>query len=368
MPSILQATCLSPKKSLRSQLFSSFGLAAFLSLFLVVFSSSLAIHRSGDDVKRYSEQLIRKQVEKSLLRSSELVAEKYSSRIASIESTLQLLVEAVRDRIVGYPSMPGWEDGMYVPFQDYYYLDEIRLKNSSSRQQNRYPLSQPPAPFDWKIRKEKMSLYTDSRINAFKDILYSTKSASYHMPGICDESSATAVALGCTEEQNNVTSGGIFPSSTHEGLYKATGDLSVFMKPLYEANRELLKLQIIFFNEGAGTTLQYPAGPIAPLVPTYTSTGCDWMAQMKNPYTGSPFATVGEVSKCRYEGIEVESRFYNPMETGIPEYILKNGKSPAKTPTDEGHGSTRVAWQGPLLASDNKTAILRAGKAVYDRL
>lgn len=121
MPSLLQATCLSPKKSLQTQLFSSFGLPAFLSLFVVVLSSCIAIKTSGEDVKQYSRDLMTEQVQQSLLRSGELVAEKYSSRIASVEATLQILVEAVRDRIVGYPTEEGWDRGKHVPFRDYYF-------------------------------------------------------------------------------------------------------------------------------------------------------------------------------------------------------------------------------------------------------
>ncbi|KAG7360307.1 hypothetical protein IV203_035406 [Nitzschia inconspicua] len=359
MPSMLQATCLSPKKSLRTQLFSSFGLAAFLSLFVMVVSSCIAIVTSGEDVKRYARDLMTQQVQERLIRSGELVAEKYSSRIASVEGTLQLLVEAVRDRIVGYPSEEGWEDARHVPFRDYYY--DI---DPSTRQEFAYPLAQPPVPLDWSVERERYSPFSDSRLLAFPEMLFSTESAAYHFPGTCDPTSGENSLL-CFEQNNNVTTGGIFPSVSHEGLYKATGDISVFMKPLYEADPELLNLQVLFYNDGAGSTLKFPAGPVIPLTRTYVSQGCDWIAELQNPYTGKNFGTPEDAAKCRSG--EVESRYYNSMETGTAEFILKNGLAASKTATSVDNAITGVAWQGALAASDNRTAILRAGKAIYDR-
>ncbi|KAL3920016.1 MAG: hypothetical protein SGARI_007050 [Bacillariaceae sp.] len=151
----------------------------------------------------------------------------------------------------------------------------------------------------------------------FDDMLVSTAYASYHMPGICDPE-ANADNLLCQVGFNNVTSGGIFPSTNHEGLYRSTGDLSVFMKPLYEADSELLQLQVLFFNEGAGSSLKFPAGPVAPLTPSYDSSGCDWITNLTNPYTGKAFA------KCRV-GAKIDSRHYNSMEAGAAEFILRNG-------------------------------------------
>jgi hypothetical protein len=357
MPSLLKATCLSPKKSLRTQLFSSFGLAAFLSLFVVVFSSCIAIKTNGEDVKKYSRDLMTQQVQQSLLRSGELLAEKYSSRIASVEETLQILVEAVRDRVVGYPTEEGWDEGKHVPFRDYYYGID------NTRQEFRYPLSQPPVPLDWSIKREAASELMDSRISSFGDVLQSTKTAAYHFPGTCDVSANTNL---CTEQHNNVTTGGIFPSFTHEGLYKATGDIAVFMKPLYEADPELLQLQVMFFNGGAGSTLKFPAGPVAPLKKTYVSKGCNWITGLKNPHTGKAFGNLEDVEKCRTAG-DVDSHHYNSMETGTAEYILNYSHSLGTIATTLDDNTSGVAWEGPLLASDNATVVLRAGKAIYDR-
>lgn len=294
------------------------------------------------------------------------MAEQFSSRIASVEGTLQLLVEAVRDRIVGYPTEEGWEEGRHVPFRDYYYASG---GDDDTGQEFKYPLSQPPVPLDWSVQREETSSeFSDLRISAYPDILLSTQSAAYHFPGTCDVSSNTA-SLECTERNNNVTTGGIFPSTTHEGLYRATGDISVFMKPLYEADPELLQLQVVFYNSGAGSTLKFPAGPVAPLQQTYVSRGCDWITDLENPYTGMPYGSAEEAKKCRAPGA-VESRYYNPMETGTAEFILtnnNNGPSPVKTPTSSDDQSNRIAWEGPLFASDNTTTILRAGKAIYDR-
>lgn len=292
MPSILQATCLSPKRTLRTQLFSSFGIAAFLTLFVAVLTSCLAIHKAGEDVKGFSKGLMQEQVRRSLLRSSELLAEKVGSRTDSVDATVQILVEAVMDRIVGYPTFPNWDDGMYVPFEDYYYAhntttpDELDNNNNNDShaggRRYRYPLQESPAPLDWDVIPDGLDgpssgtlEYTDGRIRDFKGLL-STRSGSYHMPGSCNPD---LDGVKCSTQYNNVTTGGIHPTETHYGIYQATGDLSVFMKALYESDPELLKIQILFFNEGAGSTLQFPAGTIPPLMDTYTSHGCDWMVR-----------------------------------------------------------------------------------------
>jgi hypothetical protein len=141
----------------------------------------------------------------------------------------------------------------------------------------------------------------------FQDMLLSTESAAYHFPGTCDLSSPKTNPLLCTERHNNVTTGGIFPSTTHEGLYKATGDIAVFMKPIYEADPELLQLQVIFYNDGAGSTFKFPARPVAPLKQTYVSKGCGWIAGLMNPFTGNPYGSLEDVAKCRTTGY-VESQ------------------------------------------------------------
>jgi hypothetical protein len=222
---------------------------------------------------------MRSQVQRSLLRSSELLAEKFGSRLDTADATVQILVEAVRDRIVGYPSIEGWQDGMHVPFEDYYYARADELGNNrSAGQRYRYPLQEPPAPLDWDVVPDGLMETTDPsdvRVREFAGLL-STRSGSYHMPGSCNPS---LDRLNCSPQHSNVTTGGMLPTESHDGLYRATGDLTVFMKPLYEADPELLKIQILFVNQGAGSTLQYPAGTIPPLMDTYTSQGCEWMVR-----------------------------------------------------------------------------------------
>ncbi len=78
-----------------------------------------------------------------------------------------------------------------------------------------------------------------------------------------------------------------------------------------------------------------------------------------NPHTGRPFTSNGEHLKCREENVAVPSRDYNSMEDGTAAFIV-NGLNYG-TPND-------VVWNGPILASDNTTVVLRAGKAIYDRL
>ena len=158
-------------------------------------------------------------------------------------------------------------------------------------------------------------------------------------------------------------------STTNEGIFKSTGDLSVFMKPLYEARVDTLKLNIYFANDGYGATLQYPASRIIPPTDTYVSMGCDWMSNI-NDKTGLPYVVVRDDSDtddkntdddtttttttkfCRPKGEIVNSTNYNPMEEAWASFFIKQNDN-------------SVGWYGPLSEG---ASIMKAGKAVFDRL
>lgn len=301
-----------------------------VSSIIVVASSCVCVWRAGEIVKHRSSQLMKQNYEtKAIIQSSKLMAEKLSARMSDIEGSIQILVECLRDRIVGYPSMEGWENGDFVPF-----LDTIT-------QSPKYPLKMPPVPLDWNITLQ--STYEAERGNVSTKI--STKSAAFHFQGSCDPNGK---ASACFSDSNNITTGGnISPTETHWGIYQSTGDLSVFMKPLYETRVDTLKLNVYFANEGAGATLQYPASRIMPSQETYTSMGCDWMLNINNR-TSMPYGTT---AFCHTEGEAVSSRNYNPMEEAwAPFFIKLNGN---------------IGWYGPL---SEDAYIMKAGKAVFDRL
>jgi hypothetical protein len=299
---------------------------------------------------------MRGQVRSSLVESSQLVAEKYSSRLVTVDETIQIIVETVRDRVVGYPSMDGWKEGKFVPFVDHY------------TKQPRYPLKQPPVPLVGQIQKELPSEYSDPRIQEYPQLLYSSQTAAYH-------DSRTVITNGFTTS--------LVPPSENDGLYNATGDLATFLRPLYEFDPEILRLRITFFADGHGTILQYPAGEIAS---SYISKGCDWIVQEDNPLTGRPYGTLGHVSQCHFESDvirpETASSEYNGLDDGTAEWIIKEIEKEIEDRQRDGllqAGTTTVApevrnsidqvfWTGPKLVSDNSTVVLTAGKAVFDRL
>lgn len=323
-------------------MFSTFGVAALISLMVVVVSSVVNVYSAGEIIKAHSSELMITNVADVLKTSSKLLAEKLTARVAEVESTLQILSECLQDRIVGYPSMDGWQDGNFVPFID------------SITQAPKYPLAMPPVPLDWTITTLLQDIANDTilgeRARWFNKTKISTATAAFHFQGACNpDPDSSDWVEGCSDSHNNVTSGGVIhPTNSHFGLYQSTGDLSVFMKPLYESQEDAIQLKIYFVNDGAGATLAYPASQIPPSSQTYTSFGCDWMLST-NDRTGEPY---GSADLCRSSGEKVKSRNFNPMEQPWAPFFLETKEN-------------QVAWFGPLI-EDPSTMI--AGKPIYDRL
>jgi hypothetical protein len=325
------------------------------------------------------------QVENRIASSSELLV--VAGRIKFIEECVQILVESVRDRIVGYPTMEGWETGKYVPFE----ADTVG-SDGQQRKQRMYPLKQPPVPLDWQVSKDidvdgTDDPFLDPRLKEFPTALSSTKTAHYRIPGrFYNEASAPPM---------NVT----MELLKDDGLYQSTGDLTVFLKSIYEAVPEFLTVEINFFNGGEGSTLQFPAKTTddATYSETYTSAGCEWMNTLKNPYTGKPYASE---AKCPPPGTTVPTRLHNPMESRSVQHAMRctdlqfgkhinptaGGNSTTSSsaidniataaPPNNSQKSKRdkiidslVCWEGPVLSpKDNKSKILTSSKAIYDRM
>eukprot|EP00529_Nitzschia_sp_RCC80_P002757 CAMPEP_0113467282 /NCGR_PEP_ID=MMETSP0014_2-20120614/14730_1 /TAXON_ID=2857 /ORGANISM="Nitzschia sp." /LENGTH=1767 /DNA_ID=CAMNT_0000359577 /DNA_START=361 /DNA_END=5664 /DNA_ORIENTATION=+ /assembly_acc=CAM_ASM_000159 len=253
--------------------------------------------------------------------------------------------------------MDGWEESRFVPFTDYY------------SQEQRYPLRQPPVPLVGQIQKELPTEFSDPRIQEYPQLLYSSQTAAYH-------DSRTIVTNGFTTSL-------VPPDPQTDGLYNATGDLATFLRPLYESDPDLLRLRITFFADGFGTVLQFPAGEIAS---SYVSKGCDWIVQEDNPITTRPYGNLGHVSKCHFESEFVRPETavseFNGLDDGTAEWIIKElerqtefemtGSGSTKwstaTNSERSDRTDEVFWTGPNVVSDNVTAVLTAGKAIFDRL
>jgi len=361
---------------LKAQLFSSFGLAAFVSLFVVVISSCYLVSYSGQKLIHRSNVLMVDQVKNRLVSSSELFA--VAGRLQFAEETLEIMVEAIRDRIAGYPTMEGWEIGKYVPFEA-----DVEGPDGTTTKQRVYPLNQPPVPLDWQITRDiEVDGIDDPFLNQkLKDhptAISSTKSAHYRIPGGF-YSEASALPMSVTMDLLK-----------DDGLYQSTGDLSVMLKSLYESLPEALTIEINFFNGGSGTTLQFPATATddETFVGTYVTEGCDWMNSTINPYTGRIYASE---SMCAPKGTVVPLRLRNPMESLAVKSAIEHtsmqfdnyaGESNAGSvgettvpPTNSQRAKrdkvqvALVKWEGPYISrKDNKNPILSASKVVYDRV
>jgi hypothetical protein len=350
MSSFFQWTCLKPAYSLRRQLMLSFVLPAFLTIAIVVSLAVTFAHRAGVEVQDRANRVLEEQVITKFASSSSYVAEQITAYMESSQGAVQLMAEVTRDRIVGYPK-PGWEEDLFVPFFD------------TESQSNKYPLKSPPPPLDWNItpnvNEKNMNEHLYGRLEYLSAAIargISTASGVYHFQGSCDPNADDPAALGyqanCTDLNNDIDAGGILqPTSTNKWLHQKAGDLAVLMKPLFEAQPDVMLAGVYFVNSGAGSTLWYPGHKIA--TGAYTSNGCDWMSQT-NPYTNEPFATDEEIARCHPKGEPVPVREYNPLERVWFKECVEN------------HGE--FSWHGPYNAFSGGFRMVSVCRSVFDRM
>ena len=359
---VLQRTCLKPSNSLRTQLLRCFGVSAFVSLAMVVVLACLSTLFAGRTVKDRADMLMRGQVTDNLLISSRLVGEQFDAYMTDVEGTVQLIVEAVQDRIVGYPH-EGWQDDRHVPFVDSF---------TGARM---YPIRQPPPPMEWNIAPNVnvttiRDHYPGQWLNEFPSI--TTATGAYFMQGSCDPNEADVNSRtyypNCTAANNDFATGGVVqPTPTNRYLHDKSGDLSVFLKALWESQGDALTLGMYFHNSGAGSQVIFP-GYYWPGrdQPQYTSLGCDWMRKT-NPHTGRPYAPERDIARCHPKGTLVPQREYNPMERPWCQSFVVgaagSGNRSSHSPVDDG----QVVWYGPYRSFDHGAVILTVGKSVFDR-
>jgi len=290
------------------------------------------------------------QVTNNLLSASKLVSEQFDAYMIDVEGTVQLIAEAVMDRIVGYPDA-GWEQDSFVPFFD------------TESQRMLYPLAQPAPPMEWNITPNINATNVKEHSIAREDWLLashpvSTANGAYFMQGACNPLEANASSPTyyptCSEANNDVRTGGaIQPTATNYGLYQKSGDISVFLKALWESQPGVLTMGVFFHNSGAGSQISFPGKPLPGHLPPYTSLGCDWMKNI-NPFTGDRFATDEEIARCHPNGTLVPQREYNAMERSwFQEFVL--------------NPDNKVGWYGPFDAFDHGTKTMLVGKSIFDR-
>jgi len=329
----------------------SFGVSSFVTLLVVVILACVSAYRAGNAVNLQSDVVMRRQVTENLLAASRLVSEQMDSYMVDLEGTVQLIVEAVKDRISGYP-YPGWEEDRYVPFFD------------MDTQTRVYPLEQPPPPLEWDIVPNVNGDNAWEHVQEREPWLgeygpaVSTASAAYFMQGACDPTQddprARTYFPNCTEANNNVTTGGVVqPTQTNRGLYQKSGDLSIFLKALFESQHNALAVGIYFHNSGAGSQVVFPGFHWrGPGHEPYESVGCDWMKEI-NPNTGRPIASTEEIARCRPNGTVVPQRQFNAMEQPWCKQFALNPDN--------------VGWYGPYRSFDSGVSIMTIGRSIFDR-
>lgn len=252
----------------------SFGSAALLTLLIVATVAAVCVSIAGNTVSSGAEDLLRDQVMRRLVHNIRFESQTLYSYMYSMEGAVQLVVELVQDRIVGYPDA-GWEQDEFVPFFD-------RVTET-----NMYPLKSTPLRMDWDIDRNmndsNIDEHLQERATGSREVVsFLSSLPSYFMQGVCDpneiDASAPTYFANCSSANNDYLTGGVIaPSPTSKGLYEKAADLGVLLKPIYEASPDITSIGIYFFNSGAGSMVQYPGSMVTVTSRSYVSEGCDWM-------------------------------------------------------------------------------------------
>ncbi|CAB9502209.1 expressed unknown protein [Seminavis robusta] len=306
----IQQTCLRPSFSLRVQMILSFGITAAIAIMAFVLVGLYTTVNSGDSVRVEATKVLTEGIQYSLGRSAQYVAETMAKKFHNIGGAGSLVAQVTKDRFVGYPSMRGWEEDNYVPFQDVY--TKLRF----------YPIDAEPLPLDWNlpgnINPQNVEEHMPGRkLSWYPRYANVSSVAGYFMQGTCDpqRTDPTDIAYyeGCTDANNDLITGGVVqPTETNYHLANKGKDIVWMLKALYESHFDVRTVGVYFANDGAGSTMRYP-GNAYNGVSNYNSTGCQWMEQI-HPRTNKSIATPRQIRRCHDAGTEATMREYNPLE------------------------------------------------------
>ncbi len=354
VPKFLQLSCLKPNYTLRRQLVAGYGITASVTVFIVVFMAIIAAQRTGTKVRDESIELFQTQLDAILQESGVLTGDILDKKMNHLRGSANLLVEIVRDRIVGYPN-DGWENDTHVPFVD------------QETGRRFYPLKADLLPRDFEMRTNldptnstKLREHLQERSETYKGTpflqIWNTERAMFTFQGNCDPSLTDLNDLGyypfCTEENNDASLGGkINPTTTLAPLEQKAADIGIFTKAIFEAQPLAHAVGVWFVNSGAGAGVQFPSFAATPGL-EFVSSGCDWMRETNN-YTGRPYGTEEEIQRCTPEGMRSSIREYNGLERlWCADQALHPGETRIFGPYA---GATWLSWR------------LTVGRAVFDR-
>ena len=362
---LLRSTCLNPNLSLGTQLMLSFGFVSITMISFVMVVCIAVTILSGQSVNKSTLETFDDLALKVEGRTVRYMAEFLTHRLIPSD-LVEIVWEATRERIAGYPNAPGFAEDVHVPFYD------IDSKT------NRYPIVGQPLPLEWQLKdfsnvnEANYQEHIHDRwrwyISHDGDIGPSTQSAVYLMQGACDpDTTGTAgnpashmVYPNCTDANNDLRTGGVVaPTDTNELLHRKSSDLSPLLKALYEYQQDIKSLGIAFSNSGAGSTVRFPHYEEHSHT-TYISHGCDWMRKA-NPF--APEQNIGDedmINRCHPAGTKVSYREYNPMEQ---DWCQRQALEPQKIHSDGPH--LDPSW---YHSTGEYFWTLTVGRAIYDRV
>jgi len=353
-PKILQLSCIRPTYTLRRQLVAGYGITAFVTVFIVVLISTIAANRAGKSVREESIELFRIQLDAIVQESGVMTGDILDKKMNSLRGSANLLVEIVRDRIVGYPN-DGWENDTHVPFVD----------QETGRRV--YPLKAELLPQDYSVKSNLDTNDIDNLAENLQERLgddvlrplfqgWNTERAMFSFQGNCDPNLTDPDTEGyypfCSDKNNDASLGGkINPTTTLAPLEQKAADIGVFLKAIWEAQPLAVSIGVIFVNSGAGAMVTYPSFT-ADSANDYTSAGCDWMRET-NSLTGRPYATENEINRCTPPGRISSIREYNGLER---KWCSDQALHPGETRIFGPYGDvTKSSWR------------VTFGKAAFDR-
>ena len=299
-------------RSLRTQLFLSFGTVSVLSLCVVAAIEMAALYTASTNIRRIGRRNLEDRASGEFNSISRYAADIINQKLKQYEGISRLVGLVTKERLVGYPNAPGFAQDANVPFPDIY--------NSSK---NMYPIKADHlVPLEWQmvpnVDADNADEHVQHRIRYYINGV-STEDAFIHFQGSCDPSADPTSPLyypNCVNAtNNNINSGGkVHPTSTFRVIHERVSDYaSPLLKALYEYNLDIKSIGIYFANDGAGASVRFPGLHIDGRG-SYTSIGCEWML-LPNPYDNSrSIGTLEQVAKCHSAGTMVNMRDFNPLE------------------------------------------------------
>ena len=243
----LSKTCIQPTYNLQKQLTFSYGITAMITLFVTVgVSVWAAIYAGHNVVISKTRHVLEKQIVTSIATTNEYTSDIITERFNTFVNEAAIVVELVRDRISGYPTLRFWEDDLYVPFKIHHdqggggsgssIADDGILLNGTSSTSNKdqrlkreYPLNHAKQfgllPYDWNITlnlvddssrpstifKEYLREQLQERVDLFQQLnlveRISTASGSFTFPRSCNiyqtNTSKWDYYPGCSDSDND---------------------------------------------------------------------------------------------------------------------------------------------------------------------